>query len=105
MDVLKRSLKTVRGGDRKGAAGEMEPGDGKKSGSARAESAGRAEHGKAAGERADATADEDLSQLSKAELYKRATGYAIAHRSTMNRAELEDAVRKATRGRDLRSAS
>ncbi|MCU7827236.1 Ku protein [Kitasatospora sp. DSM 101779] len=51
-------------------------------------------------------AAEDLSKLTKGELYKRATDLDIPHRSTMTRDQLQDAVAKATRssGR-LRRAS
>ncbi len=116
MDVLKRSLETAHGGT-KAAADKAEPAGpapggrrspkatgGKKSTSAHPKAGGKSEQGKPTKKRVT-TAKEDLSQLSKAELYKRATGYDIAHRSTMTRAELEDAVRKAGRGRHLRSAS
>ncbi|MFB6887739.1 Ku protein [Kitasatospora sp. NPDC056327] len=48
---------------------------------------------------------EDLSTLTKAQLYERASRYEIAHRSTMNRDELQKAVEKAARGRHLKSAS
>ncbi|MEV6209308.1 Ku protein [Kitasatospora sp. NPDC051914] len=48
---------------------------------------------------------EDLSKLTKGELYKRATNLDIPHRSTMNRDELQDAVAKAGRGSRLRDAS
>ncbi|WP_405014850.1 Ku protein [Kitasatospora sp. NBC_01539] len=50
-------------------------------------------------------AKEDLSALTKAELYRRATDLGIAHRSTMSRDELQAAVRKATGHRRLRTAS
>ena len=40
------------------------------------------------------TATEDLSRLTKAELYKLATDLDIPHRSAMNRDELQDAVQK-----------
>ncbi|MET8703317.1 Ku protein [Kitasatospora sp. NPDC004723] len=48
---------------------------------------------------------EDLSTLTKAQLYERASRYEIAHRSTMNRDELQKAVEKVARGRHLKSAS
>ncbi|GJF33577.1 non-homologous end joining protein Ku [Kitasatospora sp. NE20-6] len=50
-------------------------------------------------------AKEDLSALTKAELYRRATDLDIAHRSTMSRDELQAAVRKAAGHRRLRTAS
>ncbi|MEV8100420.1 Ku protein [Kitasatospora sp. NPDC085879] len=51
-------------------------------------------------------AAEDLSKLTKGELYKRASDLDVPHRSTMTRDQLQDAVAKATRssGR-LRRAS
>ncbi|MCU7827306.1 Ku protein [Kitasatospora sp. DSM 101779] len=51
-------------------------------------------------------AAEDLSKLTKGELYKRATDLDVPHRSTMTRDQLQDAVAKATRtGGRLRRAS
>ena len=47
----------------------------------------------------------DLTKLTKAELYKRATELDLPHRSTMTRDELQHALEKAGRGRHLRSAS
>ncbi|MFC8452140.1 Ku protein [Kitasatospora sp. NPDC057223] len=48
---------------------------------------------------------EDLSALTKTELYQRATELDLPHRSTMTRDELQHALEKAARGRHLRSAS
>ncbi|MFC8454960.1 hypothetical protein [Kitasatospora sp. NPDC057223] len=48
---------------------------------------------------------EDLSKLTKTELYRRAADLDLAHRSTMNREELQAALEKAGRGRHLRPAS
>ncbi|WP_329501516.1 Ku protein [Kitasatospora herbaricolor] len=48
---------------------------------------------------------EDLSGLTKAELYKKATAADLPHRSTMTRDELQHALEKTGHGRHLRSAS
>ncbi|MFD9591985.1 Ku protein [Kitasatospora sp. NPDC059973] len=57
--------------------------------------------------RASATGKQQLSELTKTELYKRATDLDIPHRSTMTRAELQHALEQAaptTKRRHLRSA-
>ncbi|RKE23662.1 Ku protein [Streptomyces sp. TLI_171] len=91
MDVLKRSLEGVKGGTTRSSAGD-EP----------AKRAARA--GRTAAPKKSTGAEEDLSRLTKAQLYEKATQYEIAHRSTMTRDELQKAVAKATRTR-LRAAS
>ncbi|MFF1872342.1 Ku protein [Kitasatospora herbaricolor] len=48
---------------------------------------------------------EDLSGLTKAELYKKATAAHLPHRSTMTRDQLQHALEKTDHGRHLRSAS
>ena len=74
---------------------------GPRSGSARVgppAPAGRKQKRKAAGE--------DLSELTKADLYRRASELGIPHRSTMNRDELQAALEEAAKsGRHLRAAS
>ncbi|MFJ1709325.1 Ku protein [Kitasatospora sp. NPDC088346] len=131
MDVLRRSLESARGGageagsggaggrGRAAASGSAGPDSegggtgpksartpkaagGTKSTSATARKPGPSTKKRTAG-KGPATAQEDLSALTKAELYRRATEYDIAHRSTMTRDELQAAVRKA--GRRLRTAS
>ncbi|MFD7985228.1 hypothetical protein ACFV4M_17915, partial [Kitasatospora indigofera] len=48
---------------------------------------------------------EDLSGLTKSELYKKATAAHLPHRSTMTRDELQNALEKTGHGRHLHSAS
>ncbi|WBP92025.1 non-homologous end joining protein Ku [Kitasatospora cathayae] len=110
MDVLRRSLEDARKGEPAGkakkpssrtaaarASRSPKPTGGKKSTSA------KATPGKTAAKRASATGKQQLSQLTKAELYKRATDLDIPHRSTMTRDELQHALEHA--GRSRRKAS
>ncbi|WP_371493934.1 Ku protein [Kitasatospora sp. NBC_00374] len=117
MDALRRSLEAARGPDAEDARG----GEGGKGGEGGRRATGRGPAPKSvrrtpkatggtkstsaasASAKKPAAGKEDLSALTKAELYRRATEYDIAHRSTMTRDELQDAVRKA--GRRLRTAS
>jgi DNA end-binding protein Ku len=80
MEVLQRSLEGARGG--RGTAGGRRGGGRQKTDARRANKQ-----------------QEDLTTLSKAELYRRATELDIAHRSTMTRDQLLEAVRTAGRGR------
>ncbi|MCG6494259.1 Ku protein [Kitasatospora sp. A2-31] len=115
MDVLRRSLEGARGGKAPSAAvgsADEAPAAGKaaakksaaRTATAKKSAATTAAARKATGGRAAANQREDLGRLTKAELYQRATDLDIPHRSTMNRDELLDAVRKAGRKR-LRAAS
>jgi DNA end-binding protein Ku len=111
MEVLTRSLESAgtpgssaprsETGTR-GSRPQPKAAGGKKSTSA----AERAPSTAGAKKRTSGTA-EDLSELTKAQLYRRATDLDIAHRSTMNRDELQAAVEQASRpaGRHLRAAS
>ncbi|WP_345695176.1 Ku protein [Kitasatospora terrestris] len=103
MDVLKRSLEGVKGGTAEPAARSSrttpKATDGKKS-----TSSARSADAKKPAAKKRVTAKEDLSQLTKAQLYEKATQYEIAHRSTMTRDELQKAVAKAARSH-LRAAS
>lgn len=109
MDALRRSLETARKGepadapekgrraDRSQAAlAGRKPTGGKKSTAAKG---GTARSSKRAG----ATGKQQLSGLTKAELYQRATDLDIPHRSTMTRDELQEALEHA--GRSRRKAS
>ncbi|MFJ9461463.1 Ku protein [Kitasatospora sp. NPDC101447] len=60
-------------------------------------------HAGAAGKRTSATGKRQLSQLTKAELYQRATSLDIHHRSIMTRDQLQHALEQA--GRPRRTAS
>lgn len=92
MDVLRRSLEGAKEG--KGARTQRAPkaAPGKKSTS----TTRTAKAGSPPKKRVTAK-EEDLDGLTKAELYKRATALEIPHRSTMDRDQLRDAVRKAGR--------
>lgn len=115
MDVLNRSLESAGAGDRgsreggaprRAARAEPKATGGKKSTSAtKAAKPATSATGKKRSAAASASAEkkEDLSGLNKAELYRRATELDIAHRSTMTRDELQQAVERA--GRHLRAAS
>ncbi|MER8184944.1 Ku protein [Kitasatospora sp. NPDC094015] len=120
MDVLRRSLADAHGG-KAGAADEAKDEPRGRRAGPKAAAAPKAAGGKksTAGKPAAGTdrpaskkrvsaagAQEDLSALTKAQLYEKATELGIAHRSTMTRDELQQAVRKATTGRGrLRSVS
>ncbi|MET9615375.1 Ku protein [Kitasatospora indigofera] len=105
-----KSRRTGAGSKAGAAAGRASAGGprpketgGKKSTSSRARPATSAtgkKTGAAAGRR-----KEDLSELTKAELYKRATAADLPHRSTMTRDQLQTALEKTDHGRHLRSAS
>ncbi|MFI6844302.1 Ku protein [Kitasatospora sp. NBC_00085] len=115
MDALRRSLDSARKGEpaerTQKSAGRKTPtaasrspkaAGGKKSTSAKASTAGRA--GRATGRKpASATGKQQLSQLTKAELYKRAADLDVPHRSTMTRDELQHALEQS--GRPRRAAS
>ncbi|WP_354638725.1 Ku protein [Kitasatospora camelliae] len=116
MDVLRRSLEGAKGGRPADGEGGTAKAAGRRTGGRTAgkESAARparspkapagtkstsartAKQAPAAKKRTTAV-KEDLSRLSKADLYKRASDLDIPHRSTMNREQLQEAVRKATR--------
>ncbi|MGW4894794.1 non-homologous end joining protein Ku [Kitasatospora sp. NPDC004240] len=112
MDALRRSLegaggKTGTGGTRK-APGRKVPAatrtpkrsGGRKSTSTKAATAGKtATAGKARGGKrtGGAAGGQPLDELTKAELYKRASDLDIPHRSTMTRDQLQDALRHADR--------
>lgn len=106
-EALSRSVE----GRRKGS-GEHEPGRGrsKKKAGDRAESDETAETAEtAAGGRAEQPSgkrpEQDVSQLTKAELDRLARDHDIKGRSKMNRAELEKAVKSARRRTERRRAS
>ncbi|CAM5282517.1 Ku protein (plasmid) [Streptomyces viridifaciens] len=112
MDALRRSLETAR---RKGGPAEEpkktradqtpaarasrspKPTGGKKTTAAKAGPAAKTT------KRVSATGKQQLSQLTKAELYKRAADLDIPHRSAMTRDELQQALEHA--GRPRRKAS
>ncbi|MFJ6385859.1 Ku protein [Kitasatospora sp. NPDC092039] len=111
MDALRRSLEGARKGAdaeqppvkknaRKArassAAASPKPTGGKKSTSSRAA-------GTTTAKRTSATGKRQLSQLTKAELYQRATDLDIPHRSTMTRDQLQHALEQT--GRRHRAAS
>ncbi|MFF9645783.1 hypothetical protein [Kitasatospora aureofaciens] len=111
MDALRRSLETARKGEPADA-----PEKGRRADRSRAARAGRspeptggkkstaAKDGTArSSKRAGATGKQQLSGLTKAELYQRATDLDIPHRSTMTRDELREALEHA--GRPRRKAS
>jgi DNA end-binding protein Ku len=87
MQALERSLEGAKGG---GRAGRKAPE--KTSEKAPAKSAGR----KATGGRPGGTGPEDLSDLSKDDLYEKAQELGVSGRSKMSRKQLEQAVRKAS---------
>jgi DNA end-binding protein Ku len=89
MSVLEQSVDRARGG--------RQSGGGKKAGKAgKAGKSGKS--GKAAGpRRKTASTKEDLSGLTKDELYERAAEAGVPGRSRMNRAELEKAVARSGR--------
>ncbi|MBP0454020.1 Ku protein [Kitasatospora sp. RG8] len=110
MDALRRSLdsarkdeptdKTQKPAGRKAAAPVSrapKAAGGKKSTSAKATAA------RGTARRKSATGKQQLSQLTKADLYKRATDLDIPHRSTMTRNQLQHALEHA--GRPRRAAS
>lgn len=111
MDALRRSLETARKGeptkepgkpraDRPQAARASrspKPTGGKKTTAAKAGPAAKTT------KRVSATGKQQLSQLTKAELYKRAADLDIPHRSAMTRDELQQALEHA--GRPRRKAS
>ncbi|WP_431683629.1 Ku protein [Kitasatospora sp. KL5] len=135
MDVLRRSVDTARTGKTATASGGDSDSDGSRGGGgaeagsstsrdratrsrrtpkAAADTKSTSTTAKAGKESAGAkkrvtaggrAEGEDLSKLTKGELYKRATNLDIPHRSTMNRGELQDAVAKAGRGSRMRDAS
>ncbi|MFD5559084.1 non-homologous end joining protein Ku [Kitasatospora griseola] len=114
MDVLKRSLEGVKGGSAAPTATGRKPaahGGTRRSGSTPKQTGGkkststRSPSSKTPTAKKRTTAEEDLSQLTKTQLYEKATELDIAHRSTMTRDELHKAVAKATRGGHLRTAS
>ena len=98
------------GGRRTPAAGRSAQRQPKDAGGKKTTATGRARAatsatGKKTGAATAAARREDLSKLTKGELYKRAAEADLPHRSTMTRDELQDALEKAGRGRHLRSAS
>ncbi len=102
MDALERSIARGRRADprvatetKRAEAGERGESGGKRASSGRKRDAGR-EAGKE---------HEDLSALTKAELYARATELDVAGRSTMTRAQLEEAVSRAARPRRGRKST
>lgn len=119
MEALNASLEASRRGERAGAdtdagtragaGGESGPGRraprrgsvrGGRTAQAAAGGGQRARSGRAGGRRRAAPAPaEDLGSMTKAALMSRASDLAIAGRSKMNRDELEDAVRRASRRR------
>ncbi|MFD0260160.1 Ku protein [Kitasatospora indigofera] len=91
--------------DRRTSAGHRPKDTGaKKSTSPRAARPATSATGKKTGVAA-ARRREDLSGLTKAELYKKATAVDLPHRSTMTRDQLQQALEKTGHGRHLRSAS
>jgi DNA end-binding protein Ku len=103
MDVLQRSVDSARGSTPKPAAKKSSPRMPKASAGTKSTSAKTAKKAPAAKKRTGA-AREDLSQMTKAELYERAAELNIPKRSAMSRDQLQDAVAGAGRGR-LRSAT
>ncbi|MCX5216123.1 Ku protein [Kitasatospora sp. NBC_00240] len=108
--AAKAKSRAAEAGSKAGAAADRastghRPKDtgGKKSTSTRARPATSAtgkKTGTAAGRR-----KEDLSGLTKSELYKKATAAHLPHRSTMTRDQLQTALEKTGHGRHLHSAS
>ncbi|MFC8449055.1 Ku protein [Kitasatospora sp. NPDC057223] len=99
MDVLSRSLESAG----RPAGADADAGGGSEAG-AEDEGAGKPRKRASAG-RKKAPA-EDLSELTKAELYRRASELDIPHRSTMTRDELQAALEQAAvPARHLRAAS
>ncbi|MFI8085825.1 Ku protein [Kitasatospora sp. NPDC086009] len=118
MDALRRSLDTARQSPETEPAPETKKPAGRRATSSRAAgtpkptgdkkttSAKATPHKKPA-KRASATGKQQLSELTKTELYRRATDLDIPHRSTMTRDELQHALEQAapvTKRRHLRSA-
>ncbi|MEU9617328.1 Ku protein, partial [Streptomyces sp. NPDC048209] len=111
MDVLRRSLETARKGEPPQEPGKSraerpqtsrashspKPTGGKKSTTVKPQTTTKTT------KRASATGKQQLSQLTKVELYKRATDLDIPHRSTMTRDELQHALEHV--GRPRRKAS
>ncbi|KDN80634.1 hypothetical protein KCH_76100 [Kitasatospora cheerisanensis KCTC 2395] len=112
MAVLERSLEGAKSGGKAPAAEAGQESDGRRSGTSRAtpkKTGGKKTTGtdtsrKTATAKKRAGAKDDLSRLTKAELYEKAARHDIARRSTMTRDELQEAVAKAERGH-LRAAS
>ncbi|ARF83280.1 hypothetical protein ACIG0C_34785 [Kitasatospora aureofaciens] len=109
MGALRRSLETAR---KDGPAGEPKKSSGRtaarishspKQTGGKKSTSPKAATGKTTAKRASATGKQQLSQLTKAELYKRATDLDIPHRSPMTRDELQHALEHA--GRPRRKAS
>ncbi|MET9182892.1 Ku protein [Kitasatospora aureofaciens] len=109
MDALRRSLETARKSEK---AGEPKKSSGRtaartshspKQTGGKKNTSPKAATGKTTAKRASATGKQQLSQLTKAELYKRATDLDIPQRSTMTRDELQHALEQA--GRSQRAAS
>ncbi|MFJ8621866.1 Ku protein [Kitasatospora sp. NPDC093550] len=112
MEVLKQSLESARGGERprarkarKGGAAPKTASTPKATGGKKSTSRARAGSGKPAAKKRVTAGGEDLNDLTKAQLYEKATQLDIPHRSTMNRDELQKAVAKAASGRRQRVAS
>ncbi|MFD8596011.1 Ku protein [Kitasatospora sp. NPDC059646] len=106
MDVLKRSLEGVQGGTAAPTArgrARRSRSTPKRTGGKKGTSA-RSTGSKTPAAKKRTTAEDDLSQLTKAQLYEKAAELEIAHRSTMTRDELRKAVAGAT-GSHLRAAS
>jgi DNA end-binding protein Ku len=103
MDVLSRSLESAGrpAGADADAGGEAEA---EADGGAGDEGAGKPRKRASAGRKKAAA--EDLSELTKAELYRRASELDVPHRSTMTRDELQAALEQAAvPARHLRAAS
>ncbi|MER6400498.1 Ku protein [Kitasatospora sp. NPDC001603] len=113
MDALRRSLDSAGKGDSAEAAKKSSRSTassgkdrapaktgGKKTGGKKSTASGGS-----TSKRAGAAEASELSELTKAGLYKLATELDIPHRSTMNREELQEAVGKARSGRRLKAVS
>jgi DNA end-binding protein Ku len=109
MDVLSRSLESAGrpAGADADAGGEAEAeADGGAGDEGRAGDEGAGKPRKRASAGRKKAAAEDLSELTKAELYRRASELDIPHRSTMTRDELQAALEQAAvPARHLRAAS
>ncbi|MFF2145109.1 Ku protein [Kitasatospora sp. NPDC058190] len=111
MDVLRRSLETAEGGKTKtepATAGERQrarkPDRTPKAAAGTKTTSTKPTEAPTPAKKRVTAKNEDLDQLTKAELYQRAAELDVPHRSTMNRDQLQEAVQKGGRKR-LRAAS
>ncbi|MET9611659.1 Ku protein [Kitasatospora indigofera] len=107
--AAKAKSRTARAGSKAAAAGRASAGHRPKDTGAKKSTSTRARPATSATGKKTSTAGsrrkEDLSELTKAELYKKATAADLPHRSTMTRDQLQHALETTGHGRHLRSAS